>query len=82
MSKQAKNAHQLAQQLFKLSLADGAVSDERVSGVLAYVAKHRPASPVIVETTTASGPPASGARIWSSSDSSFFRWAPGRRGNS
>jgi F-type H+-transporting ATPase subunit delta len=48
MSKQAKNAHQLARQLFKLSLADGAVSDERVSGVLAYVAKHRPASPVIV----------------------------------
>jgi F-type H+-transporting ATPase subunit delta len=31
-----------------VSVADGAVSAERVAGVLAYIEKHRPANPVIV----------------------------------
>ncbi len=48
MAKHAKIALQFARQLFKLSLADGAVSAERVEGVLAYVDKHRPANPVMV----------------------------------
>ena len=48
MSKQAKIAQQFARQLFKLSVADGAVSAERVGGVLAYVEKNRPANPVMV----------------------------------
>jgi F-type H+-transporting ATPase subunit delta len=48
MAGHAKVAQQLARQLFKLSLADGAVSAERVAGVLAYVEKHRPANPLMV----------------------------------
>lgn len=48
MSAQTKQAQQLARQLFQLSLADGAVSAERVAGVLEYVEKHRPAHPVQV----------------------------------
>ena len=48
MASHAKIAQQLARQLFKLSVADGAVSAERVNGVLAYVEKHRPANPVMV----------------------------------
>jgi F-type H+-transporting ATPase subunit delta len=48
MSAPAKQSRQLARQLFKLSLADGAVSAERVSGVLAYVEKHRPAHPLAI----------------------------------
>ncbi len=48
MAAHAKIALQLARQLFKLSLTDGAVSPERVAGVLAYVEKHRPANPVMV----------------------------------
>ena len=42
MASTAKNAQQLARRLFQLSVVDGAVSPERVSGVLAYVEKHRP----------------------------------------
>jgi F-type H+-transporting ATPase subunit delta len=38
-----KQIQQLAKQLFKLSLADGELSPERVAGVLDYVEKHRPA---------------------------------------
>jgi F-type H+-transporting ATPase subunit delta len=48
MAGHAKVAHQLARQLFKLSLENGIVSPERVAGVLAYVEKHRPANPVMV----------------------------------
>jgi len=43
MSSRRKIA-ELAHQLFQLSLADGQVSAERVTGVLAWVEKHRPAS--------------------------------------
>ena len=43
MSAQSKKAQQLARQLFKTSLADGAVSAERVAGVLEYIEKHQPA---------------------------------------
>jgi F-type H+-transporting ATPase subunit delta len=48
MAAQAKIALQFARQLFSLSLADGAVSAERVGGVLEYVEKHRPANPMMV----------------------------------
>jgi F-type H+-transporting ATPase subunit delta len=48
MAAHARKAQQFARQLFKLSVVDGAVSAERVSGVLQYIEKHRPANPVIV----------------------------------
>jgi len=48
MASSAKHAQKFARRLFQLSLADGAVSAERVTGVLAYIEKHRPASPVMV----------------------------------
>lgn len=48
MATHAKIAEQLARQLFKVSIADGAVSVERVAGVLDYVEKHRPPNPVMV----------------------------------
>jgi F-type H+-transporting ATPase subunit delta len=48
MSAHSKQAQQLARQLFQLSLADGALSAERVAGVLAYVEQHRPPNPVMV----------------------------------
>jgi len=48
MASHAKKAQQLARQLFKLSVVHGAVSAERVSGVLAYVEKTGPANPVMV----------------------------------
>ncbi|MES1166690.1 MAG: F0F1 ATP synthase subunit delta [Pseudomonadota bacterium] len=48
MAGHAKKAQQFARQLFKLSVVDGAVTAERVSGVLAYIEKHRPANPVMV----------------------------------
>jgi F-type H+-transporting ATPase subunit delta len=48
MAAHAKKAQQFARQLFKLSLVDGAVSPERVAGVLAYVEKQKPANPVMV----------------------------------
>lgn len=43
-----KQAQQLARQLFKLSLVNGLVSAEQVTGVLAYLEKHRPAHPLLV----------------------------------
>jgi len=43
MASAKKQIQQLARQFFKLSLVDGAVSAERVAGVLAYVEQHRPA---------------------------------------
>ena len=48
MAAHAKQAQQLARKLLKASLADGAVSPERVAGVLEYVAKHRPANTIVV----------------------------------
>jgi F-type H+-transporting ATPase subunit delta len=48
MAAPARKATQFARQLFKLSLVDGVVSAERVSGVLEYIEKHRPAHPVMV----------------------------------
>ena len=48
MATHSKVAEQLARRLFKLSLADGAVSPERVAGVLEYVEAHKPANPVMV----------------------------------
>jgi F-type H+-transporting ATPase subunit delta len=46
MAKREKAILQLARQLFRMSVVDGAVSADRVAGVLAYVEKHRPANPV------------------------------------
>ena len=48
MASHAKTAGILARRLFKLSLVDGAVSAERVGGVLEYVERHRPAHPGMV----------------------------------
>jgi len=48
MADQRKQAQQLARRFFKLSLADGVVSPERVAGVLAYIEKYRPAKPAKV----------------------------------
>ena len=48
MAAHARKAQQFARQLFKLSVVDGAVSADRVSGVLQYVEKHQPANPAIV----------------------------------
>ena len=44
----SKQVHQLARQLFRLSLVDGRLSDERVGGVLAYVEKTKPANAAAV----------------------------------
>jgi len=43
MASAKKQVQTLARQLFKLSFAQGALSGERVGGVLAYVEKTRPA---------------------------------------
>jgi F-type H+-transporting ATPase subunit delta len=43
MASAKKQIQHLARQLFKLSFAEGALSAERVGGVLAYVEKTRPA---------------------------------------
>jgi F-type H+-transporting ATPase subunit delta len=48
MSAHSKKAVLLARQLFKLSLENGAVSAERVAGVLGYLEKSRPANPVMI----------------------------------
>ena len=48
MAAAAKQVQQLARQLFKLSLVEGALSAERVSGVLQYIEKHRPANTLAV----------------------------------
>ena len=43
-----KKAQQLARQLFKLSIVDGVVSADRVTGVLGYFEKLQPAHPLAV----------------------------------
>ena len=48
MASAKKQVHQLAKQLFKLSIVNGAISAERVAGVLEYVEKHRPAHTLAV----------------------------------
>jgi F-type H+-transporting ATPase subunit delta len=48
MAAHSKVAQQLARRLFQLSLENGALSAERVGGVLAWVEKHRPANPAMV----------------------------------
>jgi len=48
MASRAKTAQQLARKLFAASLADGAVSPERVAGVLEYVERHQPANALVV----------------------------------
>ncbi|HVS53049.1 MAG TPA: F0F1 ATP synthase subunit delta [Opitutaceae bacterium] len=48
MASAAKQVQQLARQFFQLSFEQGALSPERVAGVLAYVEKHRPARVVAV----------------------------------
>ena len=45
MASREKATLLLARQLFRMSVVDGAVSADRVAGVLAYVEKHRPARP-------------------------------------
>lgn len=53
MAAHVKKAQQLARQLFKLSVADGVVSPERVTGVLAYLEKNKVANPIVVLKTYA-----------------------------
>lgn len=53
MSAHTRKAQQLARTLFKLSVVNGAISAERVSGVLEYLEKHPPASPTLVLKTYA-----------------------------
>lgn len=48
MASGKKQTQQLAKQFFKLSLVDGNLSSDRVAGVLQYVEKHRPGSPLAV----------------------------------
>ena len=42
MASGKKHVQQLARQLFKMSIVDGVLSAERVTGVLEYLEKHRP----------------------------------------
>jgi F-type H+-transporting ATPase subunit delta len=42
MASGKKHVQQLARQLFKMSMVDGVLSAERVTGVLEYIEKHRP----------------------------------------
>jgi F-type H+-transporting ATPase subunit delta len=48
MASGKKQVQQLARQFFKLSVVDGAVSTDRVAGVLEYIEKHRPANAMAV----------------------------------
>ena len=48
MASGKKQVQQLARQFFKLSVVDGALSSDRVAGVLEYVEKHRPANALAV----------------------------------
>src|SRR5438045_3605545 len=48
MAAHSKKAQQFARQLFKLSVVNGAVSPERVTGVLQYLDKTKVANPMIV----------------------------------
>lgn len=48
MASGKKQIQLLARQFFKLSVVEGALSADRVAGVLAYVEKHRPANTLAV----------------------------------
>ena len=48
MSAKNKQAQQLARQLFTMSLVDGVISADRVTGVLQWVEKHAPANQMLV----------------------------------
>jgi F-type H+-transporting ATPase subunit delta len=48
MASGQKQIQQLARQFFKLSLDNGVLSPDRVSGVLEYIAKHRPSHTLAV----------------------------------
>ena len=48
MASGKKQVQQLARQFFKLSVVDGALSADRVAGVLEYIEKHRPARTMAV----------------------------------
>jgi F-type H+-transporting ATPase subunit delta len=48
MASGKKQIQLLARQFYKLSIVDGALSSDRVAGVLAYVEKHRPANTLAV----------------------------------
>ncbi len=48
MASGKKQVQQLARQFFRLSVVDGAVSPDRVAGVLEYIEKHRPANAMAV----------------------------------
>jgi F-type H+-transporting ATPase subunit delta len=48
MASAKKQIQQLARQFFKLSFDNGALSSERVAGVLEYIEKHRPARTLAV----------------------------------
>jgi F-type H+-transporting ATPase subunit delta len=48
MASKYKVAQQFARQLFAMSIVDGAVSAERVGGVLEYVEKQPPHNPLLV----------------------------------
>jgi F-type H+-transporting ATPase subunit delta len=43
-----KKVQQLSRQFFKLSVVDGALSSDRVAGVLEYIEKHRPAKSLAI----------------------------------
>lgn len=48
MASGKKQVQLLARQFFKLSVVDGALSADRVTGVLEYIEKHRPANTLAV----------------------------------
>ena len=48
MASGKKQVQQLARQFFKLSVVNGALSTDRVTGVLEYIEKHRPAHTMAV----------------------------------
>jgi len=48
MASGKKQVQQLARQFFKLSLVNGTLSADAVSGVLQYIEKHRPANSMAV----------------------------------
>jgi F-type H+-transporting ATPase subunit delta len=48
MASGKKQIQQLARQFFRLSIVDGALSSDRVAGVLQYIEKHRPAHSLAV----------------------------------
>lgn len=48
MASRSKQVQQSARQFLKMSIVDGAVSADRVAGVLQYIEKHRPSESVAI----------------------------------